>query len=181
MGYISYMSYMRCMSERSPNFRRHRCDALSLFNACNLFNLFNSLLALVLFVTVPLRAQPAAAKPTFHSSLKTASEAAAADQSLVLLIFSAEWCGPCKLLKKNSLAAKEFTDGGGALRVTDVDIDADEKTARRFEVNAVPTLVLLTADGKIVSRRTGYLSAADLLSWIEEGRRRAKAGQWEGT
>jgi HEAT repeat protein len=113
--------------------------------------------------------------------LKTASEAAAADQSLVLLIFSAEWCGPCKLLKKNSLAAKEFTDGGGALRVTDVDIDADEKTARRFEVNAVPTLVLLTADGKIVSRRTGYLSAADLLSWIEEGRRRAKAGQWEGT
>src|SRR5262245_60658897 len=146
------------------------------------FGFRNLVLTVFIAITICVRAaEPAASKPTFHSSLKTATEAAAADQSLVLLIFSAEWCGPCKLLKKNTLSAKEFTNGGGALRVTDVDIDADEKTAGRFAVSAVPTLVLLTADGKIVSRRTGYLDATYFLAWIAEGRRRAKAGQWEGT
>src|SRR5438876_1326041 len=130
----------------------------------------------------PVRAaDPPAAKPTFHSSLKVASEAAAADQSLVLLVFSAEWCVPCKAMKKNTFAAKEFLDGGGALRVTDVDIDANEKMASSFTVSAVPTLVLLTADGKIVSRQSGYLDAAGLMKWVDEGRARAKAGQWEGT
>src|ERR1051325_131314 len=126
-------------------------------------------------------AEAPAARPTFHASLKVASESAAADQSPVLLVFSAAWCGPCQALKKNVLESREFLEGGGALRVADVDIDADEKTARAFAVSAVPTLVLLTADGKIVSRRTGYLEATNLLSWVEEGRRRARAGQWEGT
>src|SRR5262249_51251062 len=136
------------------------------------------LLALTLFGRA---AEPLAPRPTFHSSLKTASAAAAPAQSLVLLVFSATWCGPCKALKKNTLEAKEFLEGGGAICVTDVDIDADKQTARAFTVNAVPTLVLLTADGKIVSRHTGYVEAAELLNWIEAGRRRAQAGQWEGT
>jgi len=139
------------------------------------------LVALLAGVTPAFDAEAPAARPTFHSSLKVASEAAAADQSLVLLVFSAEWCGPCKALKKNTLDSAEFRETGGALRVADVDIDANEKMARAFGVSAVPTLVLLTADSKIISRRSGYLEATNLLLWVEEGRRRAKAGQWEGT
>ena len=129
-------------------------------------------------------AEPAStnsARPTFHPTLAAASEAAAADQSLVLLDFSAEWCGPCKLMKKNTFPAKEFTEGAGAVRIAVVDIDANQKLAQSFNVSAIPALALLTPDGKIVSRHTGYMDAPALVAWIKDGRERVKRGEWEGT
>src|SRR5687768_7088228 len=122
----------------------------------------------------------AAQSPTFHATLKAASEVAATDQSLVLLVFSAEWCGPCKVLKTNTLSSREFSERGGALRVAEVDVDSEEKSARSFGVKVVPTLVLLTAESKIIARRTGYVEPAELLKWLEDGRRRAAQGEWEG-
>ena len=86
------------------------------------------------------------AQPTFHPSLAAASEVAAVDQALALLDFSAEWCGPCQAMKKNTLPAKEFMEGAGAVRIAVVDIDANPKMAQSFNVSAVPTLVLLTPD-----------------------------------
>ncbi len=134
--------------------------------------------ALLIFAAA---AEPAIAQPTVHSSLKAASDAAAADQSLVLLIFGAEWCGPCKLLKSKTLSAPEFLQQTNPLHLAEVDIDADQKQAHDFAIEAVPTLVLLTADGKIISRQTGFMRAVELILWLEAGRARAAAGQWEGT
>jgi len=132
-----------------------------------------ALLALLVFTAVA--AEPAAVPPVVHSSYPAASAAAAADQSLVLLIFSAEWCGPCQQLKKRTLSAPEFLRQENPLHLADVDIDANQKMARDFAVDAVPTLVLLTADGKIIARRTGFLEAADLLAWLQAGRGRRRS------
>src|SRR5436190_1858226 len=67
---------------------------------------------------------PLPPRPASHAGWEAAAEAAGIDHSLVLLVFSAEWCGPCKLLKKETLDSKEFLEGGGALHLADVDIDA---------------------------------------------------------
>ncbi len=126
-------------------------------------------------------AEPAVFQPVFHSSFKAASDAAAADQSLVLLIFGAEWCGPCKLLKGKTLSSPEFMRQENPLHVAEVDIDADHKMADDFAIEAVPTLILLTPDGKLIARQTGFVEAADLMAWLKTGHARAAAGQWEGT
>jgi len=125
--------------------------------------------------------QSATVAPVFHPSFKSASDAATADQSLVLLVFSAQWCGPCKLLKSKTLASDGFLHQENPLHVADVDIDADQKMAHTFSIEAVPTLILLTGDGKIISRQTGYMETEELMAWIKTGRSRAAAGQWEGT
>ncbi len=49
------------------------------------------------------------------------------------------------------------------MHVAEVDIDANQKMADDFDIEAVPTLILLTADGKIVSRQTGFMEAGDLM------------------
>jgi HEAT repeat protein/thioredoxin-related protein len=144
------------------------------------YSVFQSaLVALIVFATAV--AEAAIIQPTVHASLKAASDAAAADQSLVLLIFGAEWCGPCKLLKSKTLSAPEFLRQENPLHLAEVDIDDNKKLANDFAIEAVPTLVLLTADGKIIARQTGFMEAGELLLWLQEGRRRAVAGQWEGT
>ena len=141
---------------------------------------FAALLALLL-VTRAGGADTNAASPVFHGSVKAASEAAAADQSLVLVVFGADWCGPCKQLKAKTLDSREFNEQAGALHLAEVDVDAEAGMARDYGVTAVPTPVLLTADNKVAGRRTGFLATAELLLWLREARDRVKEGKWEGT
>jgi HEAT repeat protein/thiol-disulfide isomerase/thioredoxin len=140
--------------------------------------------ALLMGVCLLVRSTQAAsptAKLTHHASISAATEAASVDQSLVLVLFGAEWCGPCKLLKQDTLSTEKFLKGAGALRMVEIDIDADQKTANAYDVGPVPTLVLMTADGKIAARTIGYMDVTQMLQWLDEGRLRVKNGQWEGT
>jgi HEAT repeat protein len=137
--------------------------------------------AAMLLSALALAGTEPAGQPVTHSTLRAATEAAAADQSLVLLIFSAEWCGPCKQLKANTLSSPDFLVKAGLLHLVDVDVDSNQKLAASFAVEAIPAMALLTGDGKIVGRHTGFVSVSELLAFLAEGRRRAKAGEWEGT
>jgi len=134
-----------------------------------------------LFAQAAISADTNVSRPVFHSSLKAASEAAAADQSLVLVVFGADWCGPCKALKAKTLDSPEFKEQAGALHLAEVDVDAEAGMARDYAVTAVPTLVLLTVDNKLVGRRSGFMATAELLLWLREARERVKEGKWEGT
>jgi len=134
----------------------------------------------VLLPCLALFASCALAAPTFHAGPTAAREAAAADQSLVMLVFLAKWSNLSQELEREALKSAEFTEKGGVLRVVLIDVDEDEKTAKTFDVTSVPTLILISADDKIIARRKGPADAAALNAWVEEGRQRAKAGQWEG-
>lgn len=129
----------------------------------------------------PALAQGKPAPPSFHAGLSAAYEAGAKDGALILLVFGSERCGPCQMLKKETLDAPEFLEHGGPLHVVKVDVDTSAGMARDFKVNAIPHLALLSADGRIISQRVGFLTAGDLMGWVAEGRRRAEAGIWEGT
>src|SRR4051812_1762104 len=98
MSYISYMRWARVLRESPRILRRLFCPPDD--PSFNLFNSFTPRNVLSPLFTALALALHADAAPTFHSSLKLASEAAATDRSLVLLVFSADWCAPCKALKK---------------------------------------------------------------------------------
>jgi thioredoxin 1 len=65
-----------------------------------------------------------------------------------VLKFSASWCGPCRVLSQT------LKDVEG---VTQVDIDKDMETARKYGIRSVPTLVFLKND-KEVHRQSGAIS-----------------------
>jgi len=125
--------------------------------------------------------EPGKKGPAFHAGLKAACKAAEADGSLVLLVFGSKLCNACQSLKEKTLLSPAFLEKAGPLHIVQIDPDADEKAARAFKVSTIPDLVLLTGDGKIVARRQGFVAADKLLPWIEQGRRRAAQGLWEGT
>ena len=174
---------MRCCSNRTGQSlgQARGARALRGARAARTLGLASGLLSLLLLRATAATGTNGPAAPVFHAGLPAAMEAAAGDQSLVLLVFEAQWCGPCKQYKADTLNSREFLAQAGALHVAEVDVDADPSTARAYGVEAIPNSVLLTPDKKIVARQVGFMATADLLLWLRQGRDRAKAGTWEGT
>ena len=67
--------------------------------------------------------------------------------SVEVLKFSATWCGPCKVL------ANTLKDVDG---ITNIDIEKDQETARKYGIRSVPTMVFLK-DGVEVHRQSGSM------------------------
>jgi thioredoxin 1 len=83
----------------------------------------------------------------------------------VLVDFWAEWCGPCKMVAP--ILDEIATEKGDALRVAKLNVDDNVKTAQRFEVMSIPTMILFK-DGEVKARIVGAKSKAALLAELEQ-------------
>lgn len=76
----------------------------------------------------------------------------------------ADWCGPCKVVAP---ILDEFAhDRAGEVLVTKLDTDRNPATAQRFDIRAIPT-VLVFWKGRPAGRQTGILSRAQLDALVD--------------
>ena len=104
-----------------------------------------------------------------------ALQQAKAENKLVFLDIYATWCGPCKLLKKNTFTDKKVGDFFNKTFVN-VSIDGEKgvgpQLAQKFGITAYPSLIVANADGKPVLYTMGYIDAATLLSFADAALKR---------
>jgi len=78
----------------------------------------------------------------------------------VLVDFYATWCGPCQMLAP--ILEEVNRQLAPRLRVVKIDTDKYPQLASRYDIQALPTVVLFR-DGEPVDRIEGVLSAAQLV------------------
>lgn len=84
----------------------------------------------------------------------------------VLVDFFAEWCGPCKAMAP----ALEQVAGemSGSVKVTKIDVDANPEITQKYQIQAMPTLIMFK-NGEVIGRHTGAMvQKTRLEAWINE-------------
>lgn len=104
---------------------------------------------------------------------------AAAEGRLLIVKFTAAWCGPCKVMDRTT-----WSDDGvvaylkeHGITVIPVDVDEHEEIARDNRISAMPTMVVYRG-GAEFDRKVGGMNAGALTGWLDEvraGRTRAVA------
>src|SRR5690606_2605091 len=82
---------------------------------------------------------------------------------VVLVDFSAGWCGPCQMLAPILKEVKE--ELGEKLNIIKIDVDKNQALASKFQVQGVPTLILYK-DGNLVWRQSGLQQQHELIRLI---------------
>jgi thioredoxin 1 len=82
-----------------------------------------------------------------------------------LVLFSAEWCGPCKVIKPSlEKLEAELSD---QVKIVKADISEAEKSTKDFNIKNIPTCVLIKGD-KEIARFSGVKNEEQIKKFLEE-------------
>tara|TARA_R100000278_G_C5348664_1_gene120982 strand:+ start:83 stop:457 length:375 start_codon:yes stop_codon:yes gene_type:complete len=87
-------------------------------------------------------------------------------QKAKLVIFSADWCSPCKAAKramKEDVNLKRILD---SYEVIEYNFDLAIPMRRKYNVDRVPTFIIL-ADDEEVKRQVGFSSTEKLKNFLD--------------
>jgi thioredoxin 2 len=83
----------------------------------------------------------------------------------VLVDFWAPWCAPCRVV--SPIVERIGQDLRGQLKVVKVNSDTAPTLSSRFNIRAIPTLMLFD-HGRVADRVTGALGPGALRAWVQQ-------------
>ncbi|MEA5499021.1 thioredoxin [Limnoraphis robusta] len=86
-----------------------------------------------------------------------------ANESLLVVDFTASWCGPCKLVAP--LMDQLADEYGDQIKVFKLDLDSNKPVAKRFSIKSIPA-ILFFKDGELTETLIGVKPYEDFSSVV---------------
>jgi thioredoxin len=86
-------------------------------------------------------------------------------EGLTIVDFWATWCAPCRMVAP--ILDQLAVDYADKVKVTKLDVDANIKTASRFNVRSIPTLLFFKG-GKVVDQIIGAVPRTHIESKLQQ-------------
>lgn len=91
----------------------------------------------------------------------------------LLLDFTADWCPPCKMMKRVTFSqqnVKEHLEANYVPVRLDMTLrnETTQKLGMRFGIQYLPTLLVLSPEGEEIRRESGGMDAETFLAWIKK-------------
>ena len=83
----------------------------------------------------------------------------------VLVDFSAEWCGPCKMMAPILKQVKDELKE--KVTIVKIDVDKNPQASQHFNIQGVPTLMIFRK-GDLKWRQSGVIGAKELQGLIQK-------------
>lgn len=85
-----------------------------------------------------------------------------------ILRFTAEWCGPCKMM--HPVFAQLSQDYAGQIIITTIDVDQQPEMVKQYNVKSIPTMLFLK-NGIIADKQIGACPRSMMVEKIERLKR----------
>lgn len=102
-----------------------------------------------------------------------------AKSELYVVYFTADWCGPCRLMKphwkhktvQDQLKKYRGTKSGTTYKPYKIDVDVEKHIpiVKKYKVTGIPCIILVTNDGVEYARSVGGLSQSELKAFLVKG------------
>lgn len=86
-------------------------------------------------------------------------------EGVVLIDFFADWCMPCMMMSPIIEDINE--EFKNKIKIGKIDVDNNSEIAQKFQVNSIPTFVLLK-NGKVLEKITGSMTQEELRNFIKK-------------
>ena len=85
----------------------------------------------------------------------------------LLVDFETTWCGPCKTMDQWVYTADTVINAARNIVCVKVDGDENRGLVKKFDVAGYPTMILMSPEGKILKKVTGYQSVAGMVEFLK--------------
>lgn len=111
---------------------------------------------------------PAAKAENWYTTFEYAQKVALETDKLILVDFWANWCGPCKMMDDESWSSQEVKVLMNNFIPVKIDVDNNQSFAQKYNVESIPYVFIMDANGKIIHQEMSYMTKVQLITLLKK-------------
>ena len=108
---------------------------------------------------------------TWTNNIESAQKLANNSDKNIMIFFTAEWCSPCRIMKREVFVdneVKKVMDDKVVSLEIDIDDPNSEALVKQYNIGATPTTIFIDPEGKVIDYAVGKVRKTKFLEMLKK-------------